>query len=111
MTLALVRRYNLGVLCPVDDQGKFTHEAPGFEGVFYDKANALITDRLKRIRTFIEAMSFIQHQYAHDWRTKKPVIYRATEQWFASIDKFRQQMLEEIKTSEVDSSVGRSSLA
>ena len=42
-------------------------------------------------------LGFITHQYPHDWRTKKPVIFRATEQWFASIDGFRQQMLEAIK--------------
>jgi len=90
------QRYNLGVLCPVDDQGKFTAEAPGFEGIFYDKANATITDKLKESGHLLH-LSFIQHQYAHDWRTKKPVIYRATEQWFASVDKFRQNMLDQIK--------------
>lgn len=88
--------YNLGVLCPVDDQGKLTSEAPGFEGVFYDKANKLITEKLEQSGHLLKLDS-IQHQYAHDWRTKKPVIYRATEQWFASIDKFRGEMLEEIK--------------
>lgn len=88
--------YNLGVLCPVDDQGKMTSEAPGFEGVFYDKANKLITEKLEQSGHLLK-LDFIQHQYAHDWRTKKPVIYRATEQWFASIDKFRGEMLEEIK--------------
>ena len=90
------QRYQIGVLCPVDDQGKFTNEAPGFEGIFYDKANAMITEMLKESGKLLH-MSFIQHQYMHDWRTKKPVIYRATEQWFASVDKFRQQMLDQIK--------------
>jgi isoleucyl-tRNA synthetase len=90
------QRHGLGVLCPVDDQGKFTAEAPGFEGVFYDTANAMITDKLKESGHLLH-LSFIQHQYAHDWRTKKPVIYRATEQWFASVDKFRAQMLDQIK--------------
>ncbi|MCR8634947.1 isoleucine--tRNA ligase [Paenibacillus radicis (ex Xue et al. 2023)] len=90
------QRYNLGVLCPVDDQGHFTAEAPGFEGVFYDKGNKMITEMLKESGHLLQ-MSMIQHQYPHDWRTKKPVIYRATEQWFASVDKFRQEMLEEIK--------------
>ncbi|MFC3768730.1 isoleucine--tRNA ligase [Paenibacillus sp. GCM10012303] len=90
------QKYNLGVLCPVDDQGKMTWEAPGFEGVFYDKANKLITEKLEQSGHLLK-LDFIKHQYAHDWRTKKPVIYRATEQWFASIDKFRGEMLEEIK--------------
>ncbi|WP_284638770.1 isoleucine--tRNA ligase [Paenibacillus silviterrae] len=90
------QRYNLGVLCPVDDQGKFTAEAPGFEGIFYDKANKMITEKLEETGHLLK-LSFINHQYPHDWRTKKPVIFRATEQWFASVDKFRQAMLDEIK--------------
>jgi isoleucyl-tRNA synthetase len=90
------QRYKLDVLCPIDDQGKFTNEAPGYEGIYYEKANPLITDRLQESGHLLKLGSVV-HQYAHDWRTKKPVIYRATEQWFASIDKFRAEMLEEIK--------------
>ncbi|WP_159883991.1 isoleucine--tRNA ligase [Paenibacillus puerhi] len=93
---AIGQRYNLGVLCPVDDQGHFTAEAPGFEGMFYEKANKVIVDGLQESGHVLHSTT-IQHQYPHDWRTKKPVIYRATEQWFASIDKFRQEMLDEIK--------------
>ncbi|SCW49141.1 Isoleucyl-tRNA synthetase [Paenibacillus tianmuensis] len=90
------QKYGLGVLCPVDDQGHMTAEAPGFEGLFYDKANKAIAEKLQESGHLLN-MSFIQHQYPHDWRTKKPVIFRATEQWFASVDKFRQAMLDEIK--------------
>ncbi|WP_372814088.1 isoleucine--tRNA ligase [Paenibacillus sp.] len=90
------QRYNIGVLCPVDDQGHFTAEAPGFEGMFYDKGNKVITEMLQASGHLLH-MNTIQHQYPHDWRTKKPVIFRATEQWFASVDKFRQAMLDEIK--------------
>jgi isoleucyl-tRNA synthetase len=93
---AIGQRYGLEVLCPVDDQGKFTAEAPGFEGIFYDHANKMITEKLEQSGHLLK-LEFIVHQYPHDWRTKKPVIYRATEQWFASVDQFRQQMLEEIK--------------
>ncbi|HEX7056151.1 MAG TPA: isoleucine--tRNA ligase [Bacilli bacterium] len=93
---AIGQQYGLGVLCPIDDQGKFTAEAPGFEGVFYDAGNKMVTDMLQASGHLLH-LGFIQHQYAHDWRTKKPVIYRATEQWFASVDKFRQEMLDEIK--------------
>lgn len=93
---AIGQRYGIGVLCPIDDQGKFTSEAPGYEGMFYEKANGPIMEQLQESGRLLKQSS-IQHQYAHDWRTKKPVIYRATEQWFASIDGFRDQMLEEIK--------------
>ena len=90
------QKYGLQVLCPVDDKGHFTKEAPGFEGLFYDKANKVITDKLKEVGALLH-LSFIEHQYPHDWRSKQPVIYRATEQWFASIDGFREQLLEAIK--------------
>ncbi|WP_438446331.1 isoleucine--tRNA ligase [Gorillibacterium sp. sgz5001074] len=93
---AIGQRYGLGVLSPVDDQGKFTSEAPGFEGVYYEKANGPILEMLEQSGHLLKKGT-ITHQYPHDWRTKKPVMYRATEQWFASVDKFRQEMLDEIK--------------
>jgi len=93
---AVGQRYNLGVLSPVDDQGKFTVEAPGFEGVYYEKANTTILEMLEQSGLLLKQSTLV-HQYPHDWRTKKPVMYRATEQWFASVDKFREEMLEQIK--------------
>ncbi|RKD24118.1 isoleucine--tRNA ligase [Ammoniphilus oxalaticus] len=92
----LGQKYGLSVLCPVDGQGKFTKEAPGFEGMFYDDGNKAVTDKLKEANALLH-LGFITHQYPHDWRSKKPVIYRATEQWFASIDGFRDQLLQAIK--------------
>ena len=61
-----------------------TNEAPGFEGLFYDKANKPITEKLEEVGALLN-LTFITHSYPHDWRTKKPVIFRATAQWFASI--------------------------
>jgi len=92
----LGQKYGLPILCPVDDKGKFTKEAPGFEGIFYDDGNKLVTEKLKEVGALLH-MNFISHQYPHDWRSKQPVIYRATEQWFASIDGFREDMLKAIK--------------
>ncbi|MCM3022421.1 isoleucine--tRNA ligase [Heyndrickxia ginsengihumi] len=90
------KKYGLDVLCPVDDKGVLTAEAPGFEGLFYDKANKPITEKLEEVGALLK-LSFITHSYPHDWRTKKPVIFRATAQWFASIDMFRTELLEAIK--------------
>lgn len=90
------KKYNLDVLSPVDNRGVFTEEAPGFEGIFYDKANPMITELLKEKGALLK-LDFFTHSYPHDWRTKKPVIYRATPQWFASIDKFRQNLLDEVE--------------
>jgi isoleucyl-tRNA synthetase len=89
-------KYNLGVLCPVDEKGYMTAQAPGFEGLFYEDANKKVTEKLEEVGCLLK-LTFITHQYPHDWRTKKPVIFRATEQWFASIDGFRQAMLDAIK--------------
>ncbi|PXW92597.1 isoleucyl-tRNA synthetase [Streptohalobacillus salinus] len=89
------KQYGLDVLCPVDEKGVFTDEAPGFEGLFYDAANKAVTEKLSE-NGALEHMSFITHSYPHDWRTKKPVIYRATNQWFASIKDFRAEILSEI---------------
>lgn len=93
------QRYNLDVLCPVDDKGCFTNEAPGFEGLFYDEANKPITEKLKEAGALVK-LSFMTHSYPHDWRTKKPVIFRATAQWFASIKDFRDQLLKAINEVE-----------
>ncbi|WP_088005763.1 isoleucine--tRNA ligase [Indiicoccus explosivorum] len=90
------KRYGLGVLCPIDEKGVFTAEAPGFEGEFYDKANKTITEALDEAGA-LEKLGFITHSYPHDWRTKKPVIYRATAQWFVSIDAFREDALQAIR--------------
>ncbi|MBN8191536.1 isoleucine--tRNA ligase [Bacillus sp. NTK074B] len=89
------KKYGLDVLCPVDDKGVMTSEAPGFEGLFYDKANKPITEKLQELGALLK-LNFITHSYPHDWRTKKPVIFRATAQWFASIDKFRKELLEAV---------------
>ncbi|KYG35158.1 isoleucine--tRNA ligase [Alkalihalobacillus trypoxylicola] len=90
------QKYGLDVLCPVDDKGNMTDEAPGFEGLFYDQANKPIGEKLEEVGALLK-LSFITHSYAHDWRTKKPVIYRATAQWFASIENFREELLQAVQ--------------
>ena len=90
------QKYGLDVLCPVDDKGVMTAEATGFEGLFYDTANKPIVQALEDAGALLK-LSFITHSYPHDWRTKKPVIYRATAQWFASIKDFREELLDAVK--------------
>ncbi|WP_404452523.1 isoleucine--tRNA ligase [Virgibacillus necropolis] len=92
----VAKKYGLEALCPVDDKGVFTNEAPGFDGLFYDTANKPITEKLEEVGALLK-LTFITHSYPHDWRTKKPTIFRATSQWFASIKDFRQDILNEIK--------------
>ncbi|WP_099158012.1 isoleucine--tRNA ligase [Virgibacillus ndiopensis] len=90
------RSYGIDAFCPVDEKGVFTDDAPGFAGTFYDTANKPITEKLEEVGALLK-LKFITHSYPHDWRTKKPTIFRATSQWFASIKDFRQDILDEIK--------------
>lgn len=89
------KKYGLEILCPVDDRGCMTDEAPGFEGLFYEKANEPVIKKLEEEHALLKAGTFT-HSYPHDWRTKKPVIWRATKQWFASIKAFREDILNAI---------------
>ncbi|KAF1084808.1 Isoleucine--tRNA ligase [Sporotomaculum syntrophicum] len=88
-------KYNLPILSPVDGRGRFTDEAGQFAGQIYHEANDIILETLKGKNVLIKSDK-ISHQYPHCWRCKKPVFFRATEQWFASIDGFRQTALDEI---------------
>lgn len=90
------QKYGLPVLSPVDNQGHFTQEAPGLEGQFYLKGQKKVLKWLEEKGALLHYSEFV-HSYPHDWRTKKPVIYRATPQWFASIDKFREELLDKVE--------------
>jgi isoleucyl-tRNA synthetase len=88
-------KYKLGVLSPVNERGIFTSEAGKFEGLHYDKGQQAILDTLKESGALLHLSKFT-HSYPHCWRCKNPVIFRATEQWFASVDGFRAQALKAI---------------
>lgn len=103
------KQYGLDVLCPVDDRGVMTAEAPGFEGLFYDEANKPITEALDEAGA-LEKLTFFTHSYPHDWRTKKPVIYRATTQWFASVEAFRDELLQAIRDTKFTPAWGETRL-
>lgn len=87
--------YGLEVLSPVDNRGCFTAEAGPFEGLYVHDANEAVIEELQKRQMLLKS-SRIEHQYAHCWRCQKPIIYRATEQWFASIDGFRESALKAI---------------
>ncbi|HEY4717211.1 MAG TPA: isoleucine--tRNA ligase [bacterium] len=92
------RAYNLEILSPVDSRGRFTQEAPFFEGENVFKANQKVIEKLKETGALLKESS-ITHSYPHCWRCKKPVIFRATEQWFISVEKenLREKSLREIE--------------
>lgn len=87
----------LGMVVAVDDKGKQTAEAGEFAGQFYAKSNKTITAWLDENGYLLKAVK-IEHSYPHCWRCKKPIIFRATPQWFASVDGFRDDVLKAIKT-------------
>lgn len=103
------KRYDLPVLSPVDNRGCYTDEAPGFEGLFYEKANPVMVEKLQELGALLKVSKFV-HSYPHDWRTKKPVIYRATPQWFASVDMFRDELLQAVRDTEFTPSWGETRL-
>ncbi|CFX58124.1 Zinc finger, DNA glycosylase/AP lyase/isoleucyl tRNA synthetase [Syntrophomonas zehnderi OL-4] len=89
------REYGLGVVSPVDNSGKFTEEAGKFKGIPVHKANKNVIDELESLGMLLKASDY-EHQYPYCWRCRNPIIYRATSQWFASIDGFRQEALQAI---------------
>jgi len=91
-------RYGLPILCPVDERGILTHEAGEFEGVSYKDCDTVVVDRLREVGHLLSVSDYF-HSYPHAERDERPVIFRATDQWFVSIDHLglRDRMLEEIK--------------
>ena len=92
------QKYHLDVFCPVDEHGKMMKSAgERFEGLFVDDFNGEVIKALEEVNALLKSVK-ITHSYPHDWRTKKPVIFRATPQWFASIDKLKSDIMNAIQT-------------
>ena len=89
------KAYNLGDFCPVDGRGMMTSDAGEFEGMFYEKANDAIIEKLEQTGHLLQKQNIV-HSYPHDWRTKKPIIFRTTPQWFASIEGLKKDMMQAI---------------
>ncbi|WP_427160675.1 isoleucine--tRNA ligase [Aliinostoc sp. HNIBRCY26] len=89
-------RYGLPILAPVDDNGNFTEEAGEFAGLnVLGDGNQAVIDALTAAGSLLKEEAYA-HKYPYDWRTKKPTIFRATEQWFASVAGFREEALKAI---------------
>jgi len=90
------QEYGLEALNPIDEKGYFTDKAPGYEGLYYAEANKVIKEDLRKANALL-AEKKITHSYPHCWRCKSPILFRATEQWFASVEGFREEALKAIK--------------
>ncbi len=90
-------RYNIEVFSPLDGAGVWTDVVgiPELVGVPYYKGNSMVIEMLQNCGALLTQQD-IQHSYPHCWRCKKPVIYRATPQWFVKVDKFRKETLDAI---------------
>lgn len=92
------KKYGLDVYCPVDEHGVMMPEAgERFEGLFVDDCNGEVIKALEELDVLLLRKDIV-HSYPHDWRTKKPVIFRATSQWFASIEDIKEDILNAIQT-------------
>lgn len=92
------KEYNLEMINGIDDQGVLNELSGPFNGLFFEDANKAVTVKLDELGVLIK-LKFITHSYPHDWRTKKPIIFRATKQWFCSIDKIRDDLLKELENN------------
>ncbi|MBR6682226.1 MAG: isoleucine--tRNA ligase, partial [Clostridia bacterium] len=84
------RRYNIDIIVPVDDRGYQTEAAGKFAGLFYEESNEAILNDMKETGALF-ASEKMTHSYPHCWRCKKPIIFRATPQWFCSVDAFKDE--------------------
>ncbi|MBQ7908544.1 MAG: isoleucine--tRNA ligase [Elusimicrobiaceae bacterium] len=80
------KQWGLEVFCPVDEKGCYTKDAGVFEGMHVFEANPLMVKKLAELGSLIKEQEIV-HSYPHCWRCHSPIIFRATEQWFMSIDK------------------------
>jgi len=99
-------KYKLGVLSPVDNQGNLTEEAGQFSGQFVFDANKNIIAHLAETGALLKQEN-ITHSYPHDWRSKKPIIFRSTPQWFCSVDAFRSELLDAVDRTKFYSEWGK----
>lgn len=91
----ICKKYGIDPFCPVDEKGYMTSDAgDNLKGLFYEDANDKVIEILKENNDLL-ALEEIVHSYPHDWRTKKPTIFRATSQWFCSISKIKDKVLNE----------------
>lgn len=90
------KKYNLEMVFGIDDDGRLNSESgERFKGLYFEDANKEVTKYLDEIGVLLK-LKFITHSYPHDWRTKKPIVFRATAQWFCSIEPIKKELLKAI---------------
>lgn len=94
----LGKKYNLEMVFGIDDDGKLNKESGEFAGLYFEDANKAVITKLNELGVLLSVKN-ITHSYPHDWRTKKPVVFRATAQWFCSIESIKDEIINEIENN------------
>ena len=90
------KKNNFNKIMHINDDGTLNDTVPEYNGMFYADVNKLIGLKLDKEGNLL-SLKFVKHSYPHDWRTKKPIMYRATPQWFVSIESIKSKILNEIE--------------
>ena len=90
-------RYNMDIIVPVDDKGYQTKDAGKFAGLYYEESNKAILADMTESGALFASKEF-EHEYPHCWRCKSPIIFRATPQWFCSVDAFKDEAVAACKS-------------
>lgn len=90
------KKNNLNMIMHINDDGTINESGNEYQNIFYEDANKNIGKWLEE-NNYLVKLKFIKHQYPHDWRTKKPIIFRGTPQWFVSINKIKDRIINSLK--------------
>lgn len=88
------KKYGLPIICTVDSKGYMINAGEESNGLFYEDCSNKMIELMKENGNLLTTKKLV-HAYPHDWRTKKPVIFRATDQWFCSVSKIKDKLVEE----------------
>ena len=104
------KKNNLNMIMHINDDGTINDAIDKYKGIFYEDANKTIGQFLDENNLLVK-LKFIKHSYPHDWRTKKPIIFRGTPQWFVSINKIKNNILDNLKNVKFYSTWGYNRLS
>lgn len=104
------KKNNLNMIMHINDDGTINDAIDQYKGIFYEDANKTIGQFLDKNNLLVK-LKFIKHSYPHDWRTKKPIIFRGTPQWFVSINKIKDNILDNLKNVKFYSTWGYNRLS
>ena len=100
------KRYGMDMVVPVDDQGRHTDYAGKYAGMVTEESNPVILEDMKEAGALL-ASEEIVHSYPHCWRCKHPIIFRATPQWFCSVDAFKDEAVRRLRRGPLGPRLGQ----